>query len=347
MKKRKFSLVICLVMSVILAACSKPPSSSTETSGNSKSGDSSETFVIKAGHAVSTDHYGHKTFLKFKEIVEKNSDGKITVEIYPNGQVGGEREMIEAIQLGNLTMAAPSSSPVVPFAKEMTIFDAPYLFKDAAHAHRVLDSEIGQELLDTLLSKGIQPLVYWENGFRHLTNNGDPIERVDDMKGLKFRTLESPMQIKMWNSTGANSTPIAFTELYAALQQKTIDAEENTLPLIVSQKFYEVQENLTLSGHLYGPWVVMMNKNFYDSLPVDLQKVVMDAAIEVRDYNRQLSQEDAEKALEFVKQEGMNVLELGEAEKKEFKEKMSVVYEDIKKEVGAELFEKMMTAVEE
>lgn len=346
MKKNKFLFVTFLVLSLILAACSKPPSSSTETSGDSKSSNNSETFVIKAGHAVAVEHYGHKTFLKFKEIVEKNSNGRIVVEIYPNGQVGGEREMIEAIQLGNLTMAAPSASPLVPFAKEMAIFDAPFLFTERDQAYSVLDGEVGQELLDSLLDKGLQPLVYWENGFRHITNNGDPIKSVNDMEGLKFRTLESPIQIKMWNATGANSTAIAFTELYAALQQKTIDAEENTLPLIVSQKFYEVQENLTLSGHLYGPWVVIMNNQFYESLPEDLQKVVMDAAIEVQEYNRQLSKEDEEKALEYLKQQGMNIIEIGEAEKNEFKEKMSTVYEDIKAEVGAEIFDKMMAEIE-
>lgn len=223
MRKHKLLIAIMLLVGFVLGACSQLPVSSKSVnsagnSGGNGSDTSGGTYEISFGHAAALDHFGHASAVKFKEIVEEKSDGKITVEIFGNGQVGGEREMVEAVQLGNLTMMYPSSSVLVPFAPSMALWDLPYLFPDAETAHRVLDGEVGQEVLDSLSDKGLKGLVYWENGFRHLTNNKRPIEKLEDMQGIKIRTLESPLQIDAWNATGANSTPIAFTELYAALQ---------------------------------------------------------------------------------------------------------------------------------
>ena len=347
MKKSRLITILLLVTALFLAACSSAPTKTENVSGNNGSDtDGKESYVIKVGHAASQDHFAHASIEKFKDLVEANSDGKITVEIYPNGQLGGEREMVEAIQLGNLTMAFPSSAVLVSFSKDMAIWDTPYLFKDAETAHRVLDGEIGQEVLDSLSEKGIKGLAYWENGFRHLTNNKHAISSVDDMKGLKIRTLESPIQIKAWSSTGANATPIAFTELYAALQQKTVDAQETPLSLMYSMKFFEVQNQLSLTGHLYSPWPVIISQQFYNDLPENLQKVVSEAVIEVRSYNRQLSKDDEAKALDLLKAEGMTVTELTDAQRNGFKEAMSSVYADIEADVGEELFDKLMKEVE-
>lgn len=351
MKKSKLLLMLVLALTLVMAACSSPNSGNStpadkDEKDSGKTGNE-ESYVIKVGHAASQDHLAHKSIVKYKEIVEKESDGKITVEIYPNGQLGGEREMIEAVQLGNLTMAFPSSAPLGAFSKDMAVWDLPYLFKDPETAHRVLDGEVGQGILDTLSDKGMKGLAYWENGFRHLTNNKKPISSIADMKGIKMRTLESPMQIKAWSATGANATPIAFTELYAALQQKTVDAQESPLSLMYSMKFYEVQKYLTLTGHVYSPWPVVINQDFYEALPEDLQKIVSDAAIETRAYNRELSIEDEKKAIGLLKEEGMEVTELTDEQKGEFSEKMKTVYDDVKAEVGEELFDKLIADVEE
>ena len=205
--------------------------------------------------------------------------------------------------------------------------------------------KLDKKYLDSLSDKGIKGLVYWENGFRHLTNNKHAVASVSDMKGLKMRTLESPIQISAWSATGANATPIAFTELYAALQQKTVDAQETPLSLMYSMKFYEVQKYLTLTGHLYSPWPVIISQQFYDGLPEELQKVVMDAAVEARDYNRQLSKEDEAKSLDLLKAERMEVTELTEEQKKGFQDAMTTVYKDVKSEVGEEVFDKVMSEV--
>lgn len=336
-----FSLIFALL--VIVAACGDESTNSDTDSNKKNSGD---TYVIKAGHAASEDHFAQGSFEKFKELVEDNSDGKIKVEIYPNGQLGGEREMVEAIQLGNLTMAAPSSAVLTSFASGMYLWDLPFLFKDAAMAHEVLDGEVGTEVLDSLSDVGIKGLGYWENGFRHLMNNKHEVSTMEEMKGLKIRTLESQQQIQMWNATGANATPIAFTELYSALQQGTVDAAESPLALMYAQKFQEVQKYLTLSSHLYSPWPVIINQKFFDDLPADLQQVVQDAVDETRTFNRQLSAEDEAKSLELLQEGGMEYVELSSEEKDKFKKAMEVVYPEIKKLVGEDLYNKLMSAVQ-
>ena len=189
------------------------------------------------------------------------------MEIYPNGELGGEREMLEKLLLGDLTMMAPSSAPLEAVSKDIILWDLPYLFKDYETAYRVLDGEVGQEVLDSFSDKGIIGLAYWENGFRQLTNDVRPIKNVNDMQGIKIRTLESPIQIKLWSATGAEPTPMGFTKLYTALQNHTVDAQDTPLSLMYAQKFYEVQKYLTLTGHTYSPWPLVINKKFFDGLP--------------------------------------------------------------------------------
>lgn len=345
MKKWGFALMMAALMVVMVACGDKGEKSGGESSGETDTPSKGENFVIKAGHAASEDHFAQGSFEKFKELVEQNSDGRIKVEIYPNGQLGGEREMIEAVQLGNLTMAAPSTAPLTAFSPGMYLWDIPFLFNNAEIAHEILDGEIGQEVLDSLSEVGIKGLGYWENGFRHLMNSKHPVETVADMKGIKMRTLESQQQIKAWNATGANSTPIAFTELFTALQQGTVDGAEAPLALMYAMKYQDVQDYLTLTGHMYSPWAVIINQDFFASLPEDLQKVVEDAVIETRGHNRQLSADDEAASLELLKEAGMVEVELSDEEKDEFKEAMSVVYPEISELAGKELFDRLMEAI--
>lgn len=340
MKRNTYFLTfIVLLLMVVLVACSK--TTTKEDASVSKG----NTYVIKVGHAAAKEHFAQKSFEKFKELVEENSKGKIKVEIYPNGELGGEREMLEELLLGDLTMMAPSSAPLEAVSKDIVLWDLPYLFKDHETAYRVLDGKVGQEVLNSFSDKGIIGLAYWENGFRYLTNNKKPISNVKDMQGIKIRTLESPVQIKMWSLTGAEPTPLSFTKLYTALQKHTVDAQDTPLSLMYAQKFYKVQKYLTLTGHTYSPWPVIINKNFFDGLPSDLQKVVKDAAIETRDYNRKLSIKDERKALNLLKEQGMEVTKLSDAQKAGFKEAMSGIYLDVKADVGEELFNKLMKEV--
>lgn len=339
MKKNNYFLtLLTLLLVVVLAACS-------DTTDKKEVSKKEDTYLIKVGHAASDKHFAQDSFEKFKEIVETKSNGKIKVEIHPNSELGGEREMLEMLLLGDLTMMAPASAPLEAVSKGIALWDLPYLFKDAETAHRVLDGEVGQAVLDSFSDKGIIGLAYWENGFRHLTNNVKPVSSVEDMKGLHIRTLENPMQIKMWSETGAQATPIAFNEVYKALETKRVNAQETPLSLMYAMKFYEVQNYLTLTGHTYSPWPVVINKQFFDSLPADFQKIVKDAVIEARDYNRKLSKEDEAKSLGLLQKEGMEVTELTDEQKAEFKKAMNQIYIDVKADVGDELFDQLMKEV--
>lgn len=324
----------------VLAACTDQKQAEEEKT------DESNTYVIKAGHAAAVDHFGQKTFEKFQQIVETNSNGKIKVEIYPAGELGGEREMLEMLLMGEITMMAPASAPLDAVTKYMAAWDLPYLFPNHETAHKVLDGEVGQFVLDSMADKGLVGIAYWENGFRHLTNSVKPITTVADMSGIKMRTLENPMQIKAWSLTGADAAPLGFTVLYDGLKSKQFDAQETPLSLMYSMKFHEVQNYLTLTGHTYSPWPVVVNKSFYDKLPEDLQKVVKDAVIETRDFNRQLSKEDEQKSLQLLKEVGMEVTELSEEQKQQFKQAMNEIYVDVKADVGDEFYNKLMNEVQ-
>lgn len=341
-KFKNWRLLAVLIISTVLMIACRDSNEDPSTTGTTSDDSAKDQYVIKAGHAASEDHFAQGTFVKFKELVEKNSDGRIKVEIYPNGQVGGEREMVEALQIGNLTLAAPSSSVVTAFSPGMYLWDLPFLFENSEQAHTTLDGEVGQKVLQELDSVGIKGLGYWENGFRHIMNDKHEVTKLEDMKGLKFRTLESQQQIKMWNATGANATPIAFTELYSALQQGTVDGAESPLALMYAQKFQEVQKHLTLSGHLYSPWPVLMNKKFFDELPADLQKVVTDAVEETKTHNRQLSADDESKSLDLLVEGGMTYVELSPEEKARFKEAMQVVYPEISELAGKEIYDELI-----
>ncbi|MEE1132411.1 MAG: TRAP transporter substrate-binding protein [Caryophanon sp.] len=333
MLRKKFMLVFMLAIVSLLAACS-----------DEKEEAASEPYVLKIGHATATDHFGQKSFERFQELVETNSDGQIQVEIYPASELGGEREMLEMLLMGELTMMAPASAILDAATKYMAVWDLPYLFTDFQTAHSVLDGEVGQYVLDSMADKGLVGIAYWENGFRHLTNSVKPVTTVADMAGLNMRTLENPMQIKAWSLTGANAAPLAFNAVYDALKSKQFDAQETPLTLMYSMKFHEAQNHLTLTGHTYSPWPVVVNKSFYDKLSTDLQQVVTNAVLEVRDYNRQLSKEDEQKALQQLKQAGLAVVELSEEEKLKFKQAMSGIYNDVKADVGDEFYNQLMEA---
>jgi len=339
MKKLFFYLVMTII-AIGLIGCSN------SDDNNDASRDSEETYIIKAGHAASPDLYLQDSFEEFKEIIEDKSDGRLEMEIYPNGELGGEREMIESTQIGDVQMTVPSSAPLASFSDSMLVWDVPFLFEDFDMAHDVLDGDIGQEVLDDIEDKELIGLGYWENGFRHLFNSKKPVENIDDMNGLKIRTLENPMQIKAWEETGANASPLDFTELYAALQQGTVDGAEGPAALTHSMKFYEVQDYFTLTSHAYSPWPVVFNKEFFEGLPEDLQRIIVEAEEEVRESNREMSQESEEEALQALEDEGMEVIELSDAEKEEFKEKMQVINDQIKEEVDTNLFDELMSQVE-
>lgn len=221
-------------------------------------GSAEEEIVLRFAHVLSPDHPYQLGAEKFKEVLEENAPQPVRVEIYPSAELGGERALTEGMQIGTIDISIVPGT-ISSFEPKMGVFDLPYIFRDKEHAYKVLDGEIGEEVAADLPSQGLRLLSYWENGFRHVTNSAGPIETPEDLNGLKIRVPENSIYIDTFIEWNANVTSMAFGELYTALQQQTIDAQENPLALIYTNKFYETQDYLSLTGHFYGPAHVVMS----------------------------------------------------------------------------------------
>ncbi len=333
-------LIVMMLVSVFLVGCGG--GQQQQPAGDSGNGEkeAQETYTIKLAYVVPETQSTHIAARDvFKKYVEEKSNGRIKVELYPNGQLGGDRQAIEAVQLGTIQMTIPAAAVLSGFEPKFQVFDLPYLFKSKEVAYKALDGELGQRLNELLLKTGLRNLAYGENGFRHITNNRGPIETPNDLKGLKIRTMENPVHMATFKALGANPTPMSFGELYTALQQGTVDAQENPIPLVYTAKFYEVQDYYTLDGHVYAATVVLINDDFYKSLPEDLQKIVKEGAEKFRDEQRKINTQQEEEMLKLLKKEGMKINELTPEQKQKFIEATLPVYDQFKDKLGEDLIE--------
>ncbi len=302
-----------------------------------------QTVALKAAHASSTTSTGHAA-LEFlgKELSEK-TDGRITVEIFPNSQLGSERELIESIQLGNVDMAFVSSAVLGNFNKQFFALDIPFLFKDRASVYRVLDGKIGTDLLTSLEKVGIKGLGYWENGFRQLTNNKKVIKSPEDLKGMKMRTMENEVHLAAWKEEGANPAPLAFGELFTALQQGTFDAQEGPINLFYDMKFNEVQKFITKTNHVYSPWPVLINPDVFNSLSDADKTVLVESMKKATAFQRELAQQADEKAVAAMTD--VTITELTPEEHAAFANKMGPIHELVKDKIGAETVDSIIAEV--
>ena len=295
-------------------------------------------YTIKVGYIGSDTHPTMKAMKDvFVKQIEQGSKGKIKVELYPNAQLGGDREMSEAVQMGTLTMAIPSTSALAGFDKRIQALDLPYLFTTRENAFKAVDGVLGQKLNEIMAAKGIDILGYQENGFRHVTNNKRPIKSPADLKGLKIRTMENPMHIAYFKALGANPTPMSWGELYTALQQGTVDAQENPYAMIDDGKFYEVQKYVSETGHVFSFEVLIANKKFIDKLPADLRTLVLKAAKDATIQHRKNMQKEEGAFKAKVIKAGMKANTLSAADKKPFVAATVQVYKQFEKDLGPDL----------
>jgi tripartite ATP-independent transporter DctP family solute receptor len=294
MKMRR--LIPCLAIGLVLVFSMATCSSAAD-------------LVLKFGHVLAPSHPYNLGAEKFKEVLEANAPEPVRVEVYHSSQLGNERDLTEGLQLGTVDIAiAPGT--IGSFAPVQGVLDLPYLFRDRDHAYKVLDGEIGDELASDLPSKGLRLLAYWENGFRNVTNSVKPIEKPADLEGLKIRVPKNNTYVETFKEWGANVTTMAFGELYTALQQQTVDAQENPLAIIYTNKFYEAQKYLSLTHHFYGPAQVLISESTWGRLSPGMQEAVMNAAEEARDYERQLLKDKDAEYLANLKAEGMLINEV-------------------------------------
>lgn len=336
--------IMMLVAVLLVSACGRPTGNSNTSSG--ESGEDKK-YTIRVAYLVPEEQSSHIAAETFKKNIEERSNGKIEVQLYPNGSLyGSDREAIEAVQLGNIEMTIPAVAPLASFNSKFMVFDLPFLFNSNEAAYKALDGQLGQTLLDDLAQNDLKGLVFSENGFRHMSNNKGPIESPEDLKGVKLRTLENPVHTDTFKSFGANASPFAFGELYTALQQKTYDAMECPISLYYTNKFFEVQEYLTLSGHVYAATILLMNNKFYNDLPEDLQQIVMDASKEYQTEQRQIAQKQDQEFLTNLKENGMKVNELSEEQKNAFREASKSVYDKYIPQIGEDLVNQALAANE-
>jgi tripartite ATP-independent transporter DctP family solute receptor len=262
---------------------------------------------------------------KFAELVEAKSGGKLKVSVFPGGALGSDQANLSALQGGALEMASMNSGIFASIVKDFAIYDFPFLFANANEVAAVVDGPVGQQLHAKLDEKGLIGLTYYELGFRQITNSKRPITKVEDIAGLKLRVIPNPINIDWVNALGANPTPLPFPELYAALEQKAVDGQENPVATIQGAKLFEVQKYMTLTNHQYNPQSVVVSKKFWESLSAAEQKILQEAAVESAKYQREQSRTAAAGILEALKKAGMQVNELPPAEMTKLREKIKPV----------------------
>ena len=299
--------------------------------------------TIKFGHSGTKVHQYHIGAVKLAEAVEKNSGGSMKIEVFSDAQLGGERDLAEGTRLGTVDMAALAAGSVIPlWVPEFQVIEMPFLFSDRAHAYAALDGPAGIELNGLAEKKGLKVLGYWEVGFRNMTNNKRPIMAPKDMQGLKIRVQQSKVYIEMMKALGAIGTPIAFTELYSALQQGVVDGQENPIATIRSMNYFEVQKYLSLTFHTYTPAAVLINPKLWNSLTADQKGILQKSMEEARQFQRKTVMDKEADDLTFLKSKGMVVTEKPDAEA--FRKATAVVYESMASIVPPALVKKFRDA---
>lgn len=305
-KIRVIALLLAMILLFGTSCASQPPAQPDNAGGGSEQ----KPVEIKYATVGPDEHQYTIAAIKFKEIIEAKSDGRIKVTLFPNAQLGGEREMAEGVKMGTIEMTTVTSDGALPaWVPDTQVFSIPYLFRDREHVYKALDGVLANELNPKFEAQGFKHLGFVELGFRHFTNNKREINSAADMKDLKIRVQEAPIWFALIKALNGTATPIPFNELYTALQQGVVDGQENPLGTIRSMKFYEVQKHLALDAHTYAPGSVIMNKAFFDKLSPEDQKLVQDAVDEMKAYQRNLIAGKDEENLKFLKEQGMIVTE--------------------------------------
>lgn len=263
---------------------------------------------VKIGYALAINsHYGAAA-QAWADSVEKGTNHAFKFKQFPSSALGGERELIEGLQLGTVEAIIVSTGALSNFVPEVGVVDIPFLFRDTAHARKVLDGEFGQDLLTKFKKRGLIALAWGEQGFRHLSNNKHPVGKPEDLKGLKIRTMENPVHILAFRTMGASPTPMAWPEVIGALQQGTIDGQENPLSVFVSAKLWQVQKNLTLTGHVYAPIALVVSPAFFGSLTEAQKAAFIEGAKLGAQASRKFVDDVEKKGVEEIKSHGVNVV---------------------------------------
>jgi TRAP-type transport system periplasmic protein len=282
---------------------------------------------------------------KFAELVDKKSNGRIKIAVFSAAMLGSDQQMQSALRAGTQEFTAPSTATLANLVKEFGVIGLPFSFTNEKQADAVLDGPFGQSLLAKLPEKGLVGLAFWENGFRHFTNSKRPIVKVEDMAGLKVRTMQNNLYIDMFQGLGANAVPLPVNELYTALETKAVDAQENPFTVVQAQKFYDVQKYLSTTGHAYDAQVLIVSKKFWDGLSAADRSLVQAASAEATAFQRQTSRALNAKAREELIKAGMSVNDVSDAERARMREKLQPVIAKHQVAVGDETAKAFFAAI--
>lgn len=299
--------------------------------------------LIRFGYGLQEQSNQGRAVRLFAEEVEKASGGKMKIRGIGAAALGSDVQMQQALIGGAQEMMVGSTATLVGITKEMAIWDTPFLVNNAKEADALLDGPVGEKVKAKLEEKGLVGLVYWENGFRNLTNNKRAVARLEDLDGIKLRVMQNNVFLESFKTLGANAVPMPFSELFTALETKTVDGQENPYNTILSSKFYEVQKYLTVTNHVYSPWIVLVSKKYWDGLSAAEKKVLADAARKSRDFERKDTREEAAKALAELKAKGMQVNELSPAEAARMRDRLTRVNAGIAANVGMDLWNEVQS----
>lgn len=352
MLRNKWGLLLAIILSFALFLTACGGGQKAEEAAGQKDGQKSEaeapkddgkTYTFKAGHSLTETHPYHLALKQMAENVEKKTNGKVKIEVYPLSQLGAERELTEALTLGTADMSISSTAPVTNFHKQLGALDFPFLFESRDQAYKVLDGEIGQKILKDMESAGLIGLAWAENGFRHITNGKKEVKKPEDIAGVKIRTQENQIHLAAFEALGAKPTPMAWTEALTALQQGVVDAQENPAIVADTYKLYEAKQTyLSLTGHVYSAAIIMFSKPVWDKLPADIQQVIAEEAKAAGQYERELMIQMEEQALKNLKDKGVVITE--DVDKQAFRDAMKPVYDKYSADFGKELIDQILNA---
>ena len=295
--------------------------------------------VLKIGHVLAKGSHYDIGANVFCENLDKNTQGRYKCQVYPASALGGEREQVEAVQIGTQDLVITSTGPVGNFVPEMKIVDIPFLFRDYDHARKVLDGKIGQDMLAKFPNHGLVALAWSENGFRHMTNNKRAIVSATDASGLKMRTMENKVHMEGYRAFGIQPTPMAFPEVFGALQQGVVDGQENPIPVILASKFSQVQKHLSLTGHVYSPALLITSPRLMDKLSAADKKVSYAAGKSATVAQRKKVNEDENNGIAQLEKDGMTVVR--KVDGQAFRNALRDVYVGYSKEFGADNIRKI------
>jgi len=296
---------------------------------------------LKFGYGVPAEHPLGQGIDEFIRIVNQKSAGKINIRAYPNNALGADLQMVTAARAGVQELVGASTAPLTGLVTSFALFDFPFLFANEKEADTILDGPVGRALLDQLEEKGLVGLCYFENGFRNTTNSKRPIARLEDFTGLKLRTMQSPVYLETFSALGANAIPMAFSELYAALDTKAIDAQENPYANIYQGGFYEVQKYLTATRHAYAPFPIMVSKKLWDDLTGDERTLFQQACTRAQQHQRAVNRKQGEQLLAQLQAAGMLYNELPPAEIDRMRAVLQPVIDKYTRRVGPALVGKV------